>query len=340
MLFLTAIDRMNKKELVDLLATIEGTTYWGSMKETSSVALAAGKNLTARGLKAVSRFTCRQGEKIAVSTKRGADKLAQGMEFVADGADSLSDKLDDIPYEPFQIIQRIEQLQEELDQLTESDLKTRLVKNISTLVSEPETGVSDTAEMERLSRKVLAKVAKKMKIDTNMVPPEDVERLIFEKAVENQLETIKKRLTKITPDEEEKLEKTLREELEKLSSGDAKAIREAMNLDELSARSMISVLKGGGIAVGSIAALNMAGFGVFMAATTMLKAISLLLGVTFAFGTYAATTTFIGFLLGPLGAGLIIGGTIGGLFTLGHSKFDKTMLTTLVTSLHARLLTE
>ena len=44
-----------------------------------------------------------------------------------------------------------------------------------------------------------------------------------------------------------------------------------------------------------------AGFGLFLFATTTLKAIGLLFGVTFSFGTYTALTTILGLITGPIG---------------------------------------
>ena len=44
-----------------------------------------------------------------------------------------------------------------------------------------------------------------------------------------------------------------------------------------------------------------AGFGLFVFATTMLKAISLLVGITFPFTAYTTLTALLGILTGPVG---------------------------------------
>jgi len=68
---------------------------------------------------------------------------------------------------------------------------------------------------------------------------------------------------------------------------------------------------------GSIIVLGLAesaGFGLFLFSTTFLKAISLLIGVSFSFGTYTTLTTVLGVLTGPVGwigiPAMIAGGVI------------------------------
>ena len=70
------------------------------------------------------------------------------------------------------------------------------------------------------------------------------------------------------------------------------------NVDPASFKASISAV------AGSMAVLTLAdaaGFGLFLFATTTLKAISLLLGTTFSFETYTALTTILGLLTGPIG---------------------------------------
>jgi hypothetical protein len=52
---------------------------------------------------------------------------------------------------------------------------------------------------------------------------------------------------------------------------------------------------------GAIAIGELSGFGVYLATTTGLKAISIALGTTFSWGVYQGATTLLGIILGPVG---------------------------------------
>jgi len=58
----------------------------------------------------------------------------------------------------------------------------------------------------------------------------------------------------------------------------------------------VSLVGGGAVLAG-----EMSGFGIYLATTTGLKAISLALGTTFSWGVYQGTTTVLGIILGPIG---------------------------------------
>ena len=64
----------------------------------------------------------------------------------------------------------------------------------------------------------------------------------------------------------------------------------------LDGKKVFAAMLGGGLIIGEAS-----GFAIYLAATTALKAVSLLLGITFSFSAYTALTTTLSFVLGPVG---------------------------------------
>ena len=77
------------------------------------------------------------------------------------------------------------------------------------------------------------------------------------------------------------------------------------------------------IPVAGIVAAKASGFGIYLATTTGLKALSFAIGVTFPWAVYQGATTFLGVILGPIGW-VLAGATavIGGVFFL-HQWFKQ-----------------
>lgn len=78
-----------------------------------------------------------------------------------------------------------------------------------------------------------------------------------------------------------------------------------------------------GAPLGTILALKGTGFGVYLAATTALKSISLLLGTTFSFGVYTGLTNGIGVILGPVG---LIGAGAWAIYQIGEPNYKNKII--------------
>ncbi len=337
MLFLTAIDRMDKDELLDLLAFAESATFQSAMREAVESGLGKGKRLASDSFRWGSRANWRAESFLDSKKCRIFKTTGRALGAAGRGCEAAADFIRSVKFDPHSLAEEIPKQHDRLALLSELELRQRLVRLVGELAG---VKVERASIPDNLPSKTLIEVARYLKINTQLVAAEEVERLIFERYVEDLLRKLKAGLKDLKPNEEQKLEEVLREELNKLSSGDREAIKKAMKLDELTEQSLLKMVKSGGITVGTLIAMDVAGFGLFLAATTMLKAFSLLVGTTFAFSTYTATTAFLGFLTGPIGATLavvLVTGIAGG---FGYRAFRLSMLTTLVCSLHARLLTE
>jgi hypothetical protein len=227
---------------------------------------------------------------------------------------------------------KIKAVREELAEVTDAGLRRRLLKAIKEMA-----GVSPTEEdPETISREALKVAAQHLKIGATGLPLPELELRVCEANVKKLLEGLEKKLKKLSPEEEDRLRKYLEELLERMSAGDREALRQAIGAEELSAQALLAVLRTGGLALGTVAALNAAGFGLFLAAATGAKALTLLFGVALPFGFYAGMSSVLAALTGPLGVALGLG--IAGLVWRGQSSsYSAQMLCYFITAMHYRL---
>lgn len=283
MLFLAAVDKLTREELLDLITAYQTLGLWTGMKEAFFGGL---------------RW-------LGVSNRRPLE-------------------------EEFQ------KTRQELEDLTDQGLRRRLYNAVADLAG---VGEAERADPEKVARQALVAAAKHLGITTELLSPAELERQVCEKSIQKMMEQLEERLKQMSPEEEARLEEHLRELLEKMSAGEQEAIRQALGMEKLTAQALLAVLRTGTLTLGGLVALNMAGFGLYLAAATGLKAMALLLGIALPFKAYLAVSTALGVILGPLGwtaaAGLI---TVVGYFQ--KNKIDGELLCQLITAMHYRLTRE
>jgi hypothetical protein len=333
MLFLASIDRLNREELLDLLAFVEGATFGETLHEAWGATVVRAKKAASVAGHSTSALLKKAGRKVEAAKKTTIAKAGEVFNRVAATNEEMVGRFDSLRYEPVKLAEKVAAKRLELSSRDDAALRRGLLDQLCNLGAVPKKDCADSAV---ISRKVLDQVAKQMKIDTKMVAPEEVERIVFEKYVEDLLKKIQEALAKSGPEQEAELERELQESLGKMSRGNLEAMRKAMNLDELTARSLMGVFKSGGVTVATLTAVHAFGFGAFLALTTMIKALSLLIGVAFTFGTYTAATSFLGFLIGP-GLPLAVLAAGGGTALWQRRKYRRSLLATLVAAMHAKL---
>jgi hypothetical protein len=337
MLFLASFDRFTHEELVGLLAFAEAATFSSVLREPTERTVAKAKSVMGKAGHRVTNMLEVAAAKSAAGNHKGLAEVGSALKKTAEANERLAGKWDRFEFDPFTLDKEFERKRRELEPLDLAALRQRFLDLLCDLGS---VSKKDRAEPSRMaiSRKILAVVAKRMKIDTNLVAPEDVERLVFEKHLEASLKQIQAAIAKSGTEQEPELEVRLQKELDKMGSGEKESLREALHLEQLTAKTFISMLRSGGISLATLTTIHAAGFGAFMALASLLKAISLFLGITFGFGTYLVASSFLGFLTGPFGFGLVLISATGVAGSLGRNIYRRTLLTTLVASMHARLL--
>jgi len=111
-------------------------------------------------------------------------------------------------------------------------------------------------------------------------------------------------------------------------------------LDELSAQALLTFIKtGSSVAIAQLLIAG-TGFGAYLFLTTLAKAVSLLLGVTFSFGTYTALTSTLAFLLSPMFLLFVILGSGGVLWWKTSGQLDDYLIKMVFLMGKARLMKE
>lgn len=159
--------------------------------------------------------------------------------------------------------------------------------------------------------------------DSNAVA---LEEKLFALCLQEQLDILNEKIKHMNENETQELQVLLENEIKRLSPSDLEAIRQAIGLDELSAQSIMAFIKtGSSVAVAQLL-ISGTGFGAYLFLTTMTKAVSLLLGVTFSFGTYTALTSTLAFLLSPIFLLFIIFGSGGFLWWKTGSQLNDYLI--------------
>lgn len=263
MQYMVAISVMSKQERASLLAQIECFT---SLKEMLG--------------ESVHRLAGKAGTFLRVAGKQIGLPLG--------GSDAQSVNPD---YN--QLASKLEARTRRLAAMTDRTIEIRLRLALADLGKVPANS-SDT----QVAEAILRRAAKAIKLDRLPIADSgQLEQMVFEKCLNEQIDRLQQRLSKLSPAEQEQLRDLLRDELNRMGQGDREALRAAIGVERLSADALMMFLK----TTSSVAITQMVigglGFGAFLFITTFLKAFSLMLGMTFSFGTYMAATSALAFIL-------------------------------------------
>jgi len=337
MLFLAAIDKLSRDELVEHVANLEALKWSRVARELTEKKTKEIQYSLQNGLESTLRWVSDFG----ISNVKGNGKVENGLRSAAcklgEYADKVEESKEGYTWDPYEVSREIERCKRELGDFPDDQLKEKLIACIAKLAGYKSGNGKD---FKQLAEDALEKAAGIFKdsVKIKFTLPEVVEKNIFIKYVERMLDTLKEKLNKEDTETAEEIESKLREELSRLSSGDAELLKNTLGLSELTASNILNLLKKGGITAGLLLAADATGFGIFLFLTTMIKSISLLLGITFAFSTYTAATATLGFLLGPAGGILLVGGTVFVSITLMQARFNNELLAGEIFALHCKLL--
>jgi hypothetical protein len=141
-------------------------------------------------------------------------------------------------------------------------------------------------------------------IDEWLTPSERAEG-VSRRYQEESLATLRKAISKMSLSERGDLEKQISQELASLPHEQREAIQRDLKLDRLSGESLTAALLATGGPLASMAALSAAGFGAYLALTTIIHAVATtVLGITLPFALYTSATSALSLLTGPVGWGL------------------------------------
>jgi hypothetical protein len=199
------------------------------------------------------------------------------------------------------------------------------------LRSKERTGSLVQATDTELSVKIIDEAAALYKIDEWLTPAEKAEA-VCHRHQEESLGNLSKMVAKMSPAERAELEKTISQDLAKLSHEHREAIQRDMKLSTLSGESLTMALLATGGPLAGMAALSAAGFGAYLALTTIIHAVATTaLGITLPFAFYTSATSALSMFTGPPGwalAGLAMMVT----WHFSERKLSRTLFAGLIAS--------
>ena len=306
-LFIAAIYYLDDEELIQNISVLRGMTYSTTMLETVEKGLGSAKN---KSLKIINKIK----KSNEVESKEKEEK--------------------EVVEEINRIQKNIEKEKNRLKGKSREDLFIEFRKELGSYAGINEEQSKDD---DLLSRSVLLRCAGQLKIPTELVDIEKVEELVFRKFLEDFYKSLEEKLSKLNDNEIDNVKKHLQDSLDKMSKSEIEAIKDATNIEKMSADELMKFMKTAVIGGGTIFALHSLGFGLYLALSTMLSAVSLAIGVTFSFGVYTALSQTLWWMIGPLAPFLIF--SLWGVYGwIGKKKFKNQVLVSIIVSLHARLI--
>jgi len=280
MTFLIGLNKLNREEKISLLTQINVT----SLMNLSYDEIQKFGKKTKEGIFGL------LGKAVEVIPDNLIRKLNTEKEVIKNNLEKF-DK--DSDWDPNYIDRKLSEEKELLSRNSDLEIDA-LFKQKLFSIAELQGEYNDTL----ITNSILHKAASAMKIDIRLYSDSvSLENAVYEKLLYELIENLKAKLSSMSSEEEEKLEKYLREELKKLSDADLDSLKKMIGGGEITSKALLSFFK----TTSSIALVQLAlggmGFGFYLFLSTFLKSIGLLLGVTFTFGTYTALTTVFGFIL-------------------------------------------
>jgi hypothetical protein len=135
-------------------------------------------------------------------------------------------------------------------------------------------------------------------------------KLVHNRLLADSLAQAANQFKKMSPDEREEAERRIQRQLDELAPEAVETLCTALKVDTLTGPALTAALVRGGSLTALVSAFEAAGFGGYVALTTIVHAIfTTALGITLTFTVYTGLTSLTAFLTGPIGIALL-GGSI------------------------------
>jgi hypothetical protein len=193
------------------------------------------------------------------------------------------------------------------------------------------TGLQQTCSDTLLSVRIIEEAAAFYDVGEWLTPAEKVEA-ISRRHQEESLASLRKMVAKMSTQERADLERTVTEELERLPHDQREAVLRDLRLDSLSGEAVMKILLAAGGPLASMTALSAAGFGAYVALTTIIHAVATtVLGITLPFALYTTATSVLSSLTGPVGW-LLGGAAIFVTWRFSERKLSRSLFAGLITA--------
>lgn len=197
---------------------------------------------------------------------------------------------------------------------------------VKTLAERLQVEVHDLGTM---STRLIEEAAAGMDIPSDLLLSQQADRIQTEYLKQCE-EGIREKLREQTSDEATASERDLAALLNKLTPVERLEIQKSLNLEHLSAKSLRETIMKTGVPIAGIASVQTAGFGAYLALTTVMHAVfTSMLGITLPFAAYTTATSTLSLLTGPAGITISLGVGFLGYFW-GRRKIERAQYAMIV----------
>jgi hypothetical protein len=192
-----------------------------------------------------------------------------------------------LDWDPEQLRKCVKDAMRELPNLTDQDLYARWRYALSELGK-----VRPVSTLDDVGKAILSRAARAVGIKTDGDHDWDMtESDAVARCIRLVFSDLRKRLAKATPEEQARLSVILENEIAKLSSADAETLRRCLKVEKLSGKVLLEFVTSTG-GFGLVQAFIVGqGFAPYLILTTIMKAFSVWIGMTFPFAAYTTATT-------------------------------------------------
>jgi hypothetical protein len=243
-----------------------------------------------------------------------------GVRAVRWGAERLGKKVNLGEPDVTELPHQVEVARRQLIGKTREQLDTALRK-----VLERRSGASPGASDEALTVQMVQRAARFLKVDDHLTPAQKADA-VFARISERVLSQFQKELASQDADKTRQTVDSLDHRIKDMDDGQRRNVQRILNVDSLTGETMRSALMQAGAPAAILAAVSAAGFGGFVALSTIIHAVfTTILGITLPFTLYMGASSLLAFITGPVGWLLILG--IGSWQAVrGSRKVDDDML--------------
>ncbi len=198
-----------------------------------------------------------------------------------------------------------------------------------------------SADEEHQYRLLLNEVAKGLDIKERYYTTPQLTERIYSTAMTQIEEQTRKHLESMSADEEQALIADLDNKLQEMTADQQRAIMRDLGLDRVTGKILLQSFVGGGVMLGAATVATSTGFGLYLAATTILHAVATtMFGVTLGFGVYTGLTSTIAFFLNPVVTSALIFASFGGVMLTQGKRLPRKVAAMVLGQILSRRLHE
>jgi hypothetical protein len=187
----------------------------------------------------------------------------------------------------------------------------------------------DEHDLGTMSTRLIEEAAAGMDVPSDLLLSQQADQIAI-KYLKQCEEGIKEKLREQTSDEAAASVRDLAALLDKLTPIERLEIQKSLKLEHLSAKSLRETIMTTGLPIAGIAGVQAAGFGAYLALTTVMHAVfTSMLGITLPFAAYTTATSALSLLTGPAGVTISLGVGFLGYFW-GRRKIERSQYAMIV----------